>query len=120
MQRFEDEVLFRGFLSAEFEYTCVRCNKLFKKTINLEEIGIAVEVEGGSIDVSEALREEVLINFPSYPRCDEGDDPLECVLNDRYLALDKPIEDRVSDAPPSGSDDRWSALDGINQFKDNK
>jgi len=119
VQRFDDELILRGYLAAPFDFKCVRTNKFFKKTIILEEIGIGIEIEGGSVNATEYLREELLINFPSYPRCDEGDDPEECELDERYLALDKPVEDGVTDAPPSKSDDQWSALDGFNQFKDN-
>lgn len=119
VQRFDDELLLRGYLAAPFEFMCVRTNKFFKKTIILEEAAISIEIEGGSANATEYLREEVLINFPAYPRCDEGDDPEDCEIDDRYLALDKPIEDSVTDAPPTESDDRWSALDGLNQFKDN-
>lgn len=120
VQRFDDELIIRGYLAAAFEFMCVRTNKFFKKTIILEEVGIGIEIEGGSVNATEHLREEVLINFPSYPRCDEGDDPEECELDEQYLALDKSLEDSVTDAPPTKSDDRWSALDGFNQFNDNK
>ncbi len=120
VQRFDDEVLFRGYLGASFEFMCVRTNKWFVQTISLEECAVAIEVVGGNIDATEAIREEVLINFPTYPKCDEGDNPEKCEIDERYLALDKPVDVEVNDAPSSEGDDRWSALDGINQFKDNK
>lgn len=126
VQRFDDELLLRGYLSAPFEFKCVRSNQLFVKTISLEEVAISVEVNSGMVDVTEALREEVLINFPSYPRCDEADEPMECEVDERYLALDKVPEDGVCDAPSDGADgssgskDHWAALDGLNQFKDNQ
>lgn len=120
VQRFDDELLLRGYLGSPFEFKCVRTNKLFVQTISVDEAAVSVEVVSGTIDVTEALREEVLINFPSYPRCDEGDEPMECELDERYLALDKPAEDSVSDAPSDEQGDQWSALDGFNQFKDNQ
>ena len=129
VQRFDDELLLRGSLGTPFEFKCVRTNNLFVQTISLEEVAVAVEVTSGTVDVTEALREEVLINFPSYPRCDEGDEPVECEIDERYLALDKPPEAGVCDAPSDEADssadlndpnDQWSALDGLNQFKDNQ
>jgi hypothetical protein len=120
VQRFDDELLLRGYLGSPFEFMCVITNKLFVQTISIEEAAVSVEVVSGTIDVTEALREEVLINFPSYPRCDEGDEPMECKLDERYLALDKPAEDSVSDAPSDEQGDQWSALDGFKQFKDNQ
>ena len=120
VQRFDDELLLRGYLAAPFEFTCVRTNKLFIQTISLEEVAVSIEVDSGMVDATEAIREEVLINFPAYPRCDQADEPMECELEERYLALDKPPEDSVSDAPSDEKDDQWSALDGFNQFKDNQ
>jgi len=112
VQRFDDELLLRGYLGCPFEFMCVRTNKLFVQTISLEEAAVALEVVSGTVDATEALREEVLINFPSYPRCDEGDEPMDCEVDERYLALDKPDEGSVTDAPPEGgeTDDQWSAL----------
>ncbi len=120
VQRFDDELLLRGFLSAPFEFTCVRTNNLFVQTISLEDAAISLEVNSNMMDVTEAIREEVLINFPAYPRCDQGDVPMECKIDERYLALDKTTEDSVCGAPPRENTDQWSALDGFNQFKDNQ
>lgn len=119
-QRFDDELLLRGYLAAPFEFTCVRTNNLFVQTISLEDAAISLEVDSSIMDATEAIREEVLINFPAYPRCDQADEPMECKIDERYLVLDKTIEDSVSDAPPRESTDQWSALDGFNQFKDNQ
>ncbi len=125
VQRFDDELLLRGYLGCPFEFTCVRSNKLFVQTISLEEAVVSVEVTSGTVNVTEALREEVLISLPDYPKCDQADEPMECVVDERYLALDKAPEDGVSDAPSDRaysdeSKDQWSALDEINQFKDNQ
>ena len=61
------------------------------QTIRLEESAISVEIENeGDIDATEALREEILINFPVDPRCEEGDVPQQCEIDPRYLSVDKP------------------------------
>ncbi len=120
VQCFDDELLLQGFLAAPFQFTCVRTNNLFVQTISLEDVAISITVTSSVIDVTEALREEVLINFPNYPRCDQADEPMECKIDNHYLVLDKPAVDSVSDAPPHEGDDQWSALDGFNQFKDNQ
>lgn len=118
VQRFEDELLVRGYISCTFLFTCARDNNEFLKTISLEEFGNSYEIESGNVDLTEALREEVLMKFPSYPHCDQGDDPKPCEINERYLAVDKSTETSVDEAPQSASDDRWDALDDFNQFKD--
>ncbi|GAA5496180.1 uncharacterized protein SAMN02745181_2683 [Rubritalea squalenifaciens DSM 18772] len=118
VQRFEDELLFRGSISAAFQFECVRDNQLFTQTISIEECAIAIEIESSTVDATEALREEVLINFPAYPRCDEADEPHECNIDERYLAVDKPTDDGVDEAPPSEGDDPWSALDSFKHLSD--
>jgi uncharacterized protein len=118
-QRFESELLLTGSLTAPFEFTCVVTLKPFLKTIRLPQVAVSVETGGASgLDVTEALREEILIEFPADPRCDEGDVPEPCEIDSRYLAVDKSPEDEVSPAPRDGGDDRWSALDNLSGLND--
>lgn len=114
VQRFESELLLTGSLSAPFEFTCVRTIHPFTQTIIVENAAISIEIESSSqIDTTEALREEVLINFSADPRCDDADEPHECQIDPRYLAVDKPSEDDVKTRPRNEGDDRWSALDAL-------
>lgn len=118
-QRFESELLLTGMLSAPFEFTCVRTLHPFVQTIHLDAAAMAIEIgKEVVIDATDALREEVLINFPVDPRCEEGDDPQKCEIDPRYLSVDKPCEDELPTPPRAESDDRWSALDNLNDLKD--
>jgi uncharacterized protein len=118
-QRFGDELLLQGTLRALFEFQCVRTLKPFQKTIELPEAALSFEIgTQGEIDATDALREEVLLNFPAYPRCDEGDDPAPCEVDPRYLAVDKPVADDVEVPPPSQGDSRWAALDALDNPDD--
>ncbi|MBC8127308.1 MAG: DUF177 domain-containing protein [Gloeobacteraceae cyanobacterium ES-bin-144] len=118
-QRFGSELLLTGSLSAPFEFTCVRTLHPFVQTIHLEGSAISIEItHEGVIDATEALREEVLINFPVDPRCEDGDEPQVCEIDSRYLSVDKPREDELPTPPRAESDDRWSALDNLKDLKD--
>lgn len=118
-QRFESELLLTGDLSAPFEFTCVVTLKPFVKTIRLPQTAVSVEIGNASgLDVTETLREEVLIEFPPAPRCDQGDVPEPCEIDPRYLAVDKSPEDEVSPPPRDGGDDRWSALNDLTGLND--
>lgn len=118
-QRFESELLLTGTLSAPFEFTCVVTLKPFVKTIHLEQVAVSVEIGNASgLDVTDGLREEILIEFPTDPRCDEGDVPEPCEIDPRYLAVDKPPVDEVSPSPRDGGDDRWSALNDLTGLND--
>jgi len=119
VQRFESELLLTGSLSATFEFTCVVTLKPFLKTIRFPQAAVSVEIASASgLDVTDALREEVLIEFPPAPRCDEGDVPEPCEIDPRYLAVDKSPEDEVSPPPRDGGDDRWSALNDLTGLND--
>ena len=113
-QRFGDELLLQGSLRAPFEFQCVRTLSLFKKTIELPGAAISFEIGAEcEIDATDALREEVLLAFPPYPRCDEGDDPAPCEIDPRYLAVDKSVGDDVDVPPAAQGDSRWAALDAL-------
>ena len=119
VQRYGSELLLTGSLSAPFEFTCVRTLHPFIQTIRLEAAAIALEIgAAGEIDATEALREEVLLNFPVDPRCEDGDVPGRCEIDPRYLAVDKPGDDGLTTPPHAGGDDRWSALDHLKDLKD--
>jgi uncharacterized protein len=118
-QRFGSELLLTGSLSAPFEFTCVRTLHPFVQTIRLDEVAIPIELGNeGEVDVSEALREEILIHFPLDPRCEDGDVPQKCEIDPRYLSVDKPREDELPTPSRAGGDDRWSALDTLKDLKD--
>ena len=114
VQRFGSELLFTGLLSSPFEFTCVRTLHPFVQTIEISDAAVSIEIaESSQIDATEALREEILINFPSDPRCEDADEPQECRIDPRYLAVDKPGQDDVETPPRAEGDSRWAALDAL-------
>ncbi len=117
-QRFGSELLLTGNFAAPFEFTCVRTLHPFIQTIQVES-AIAIEIiNEGVVDATEALREEVLINFPIDPRCEDGDVPQACEIDSRYLSVDKLPEDGLPTPPRAEIHDRWSALDNLKDLKD--
>lgn len=119
IQRFGSELLLTGTISAPFRFKCVVTLKDFIQTIHLESAAISIEIGNSSqLDVTESLREEVLLAFPANPRCDEGDEPEPCEVDSRYLAVDKTGEDDISPAPRNEGDDRWSALNDLSGLND--
>lgn len=118
-QRFGDELLLLGAIQATFEFTCVRTLQQFEQTISLENAAIAIEIENRvQIEIGEFIREELLINFPANPNCENADEPMDCEIDSRYLALDKTPEAGVETAPHVAADDRWSALDNLTDLTD--
>jgi len=116
-QRFGSELLLSGKLSAPFEFTCVRTLHPFVQTISVDYTDMAIEIGNESvIDATETLREEVLIHFPNDPKCDDADEPMHCEIDPRYLAVDNDAGGGVETPPRDGKDDRWSALDALDQL----
>jgi len=113
IQHFDSELLLRGSLSAPMEFTCVRDLELFVKTLENNDVCASVEVSGGEIDITDTLREEILILFPDYPHCDDADDPKECILDSRYLVVDNTPLDEVKTPPAAEQPNPWAALDAI-------
>ena len=74
IQHFESELLIRGSASAPIEFTCVRTLTPFIKTLTANDLCISFEISGGTVDLADALREEIVFLFPDYPKCDVGRD----------------------------------------------
>ncbi len=118
-QKFESELLLTGSISAPFEFTCVVTLKKFIQTMRIPAAAISIETGHSSqMDVTEALREEILLEFPTDPRCDEGDIPEPCEIDSRYLAVDKSSDNDLSPAPRNEGADHWSALDDLTGLND--
>jgi len=113
-QRFDTELLLTGEIEATFELNCMRSLHPFKQTVFLPSAAMSIEIGNDSIiDASEAIREEVLIELPTIPRCDEGDEPGNCQIDPKYLAVDKSTKDGVDSAPANEKPNPWAALDAL-------
>lgn len=120
VQRFDSELLLRGDIWARFTFTCMVTLQRFVQTIRLSQCAMAVEIGSTAlVDVTDVLREELVIELPSSPRCDQADEPMECHLDSPYLVVDKEKKSDINSPPASDADSRWSALDALQDLKDN-
>ena len=111
VQLYDTELMLRGTLSAEFSLRCDRCLREFEYTVTVDDLTISCDVRGkAEVDVTEELREEVLLELPGYPKCEISG--LECEINDTIcdFRLDKDPHSGVNSATPSGKS-VWDALD---------
>lgn len=115
VQKFDSELLVRGSLSAAMQFTCVRTLQPFVQTITAESFDLSLELAGNQVDLTDHLREELVILFPDYPRCDEADEPMDCEVDSRYLAVDKPTGSDVKTPPRDAAPNPWDALDTIRE-----
>ena len=113
LQKFDSELLVRGSMSVSMRFTCVRTLQPFIQTITANSFDLSVELTGNQVDLTDHLREEIIVLFPDYPRCDEADEPMSCEVDSRYLAVDKPMVDDVKTPPRDAAPNPWDALDAI-------
>lgn len=96
VQTLGTELLVKGRLEQDFDLVCSRCGKDFDDTIKVEDFLTSMEIDEKTreIDLTNELRESIILALPSYPVCTET---CPGVVSE----VEKP------------KDDRWGALDGI-------
>lgn len=101
-----------GCLQLNLRLTCVGCLESFPFSLRLPEFALQTELSGGeSVDLTDWVREDILLALPPYPKCDSGPE--------RRCPATFPLADY---APPGettpGPNPAWAALDEIeNQLK---
>ncbi len=96
VQVFGSELLVRGHLEQDFDLVCSRCGKDFDDTIKVEDFAESYEFGENSpeIDLTNDLRESIILTLPTYPVCVETCPGIE-------QKEEKP------------RDDRWNVLDSL-------
>ncbi|MGN0835846.1 MAG: YceD family protein, partial [Akkermansia sp.] len=103
-QLFDTELVLRGRLSAPFRLRCDRCLGFFDYTVEADGLALSYDVKGKlSVDVTEDVREELILALPAYPKCELAG--RECKINDILgdFRLDKDPRAGVDSATPSGN-----------------
>lgn len=103
-----DLILAQGTLTAPFIARCVTCLEEFPLTIQLDSYVADFDLPAdGHLDLTERLREDILLEVPGYPHCDrDGDDPdRHCPAAGRFEARSTELEEPGPSA--------WDALDGL-------
>jgi uncharacterized metal-binding protein YceD (DUF177 family) len=105
----KNNVLVTGRLSLELELECVSCLRLFHYPLVVPDFGYETPVGGReTIDLTPAIREDILLVLPSHPRCD-WDGHSECP----GLRIEKGTS--IESVPEASN--AWDALDELNLKK---
>jgi len=60
-----------GTISVEVELECVACLEPFTKTLEVSEFATQIELASDEIvDLTNCIREDILLTLPPHPRCD--------------------------------------------------
>ena len=98
LQVFGTELLVRGHLEQDFDLVWARCGKDFDDAIEVDDVTQAYECGERSpeVDLTEDVRESIILALPTYPVCDET-----CPGVEQKAAMPE--------------DDRWGVLDNLNK-----
>ncbi len=100
----EDSLWANGTLSQPVELGCVSCLRRFEHTIEVPGFALHMELGGPElVDLTPAVREDLLLNLPPYPRCDR----------DGGLVCEGPLPIASSPAEPVKEKTNWGALDKL-------
>lgn len=119
---FGGELVLTGEIGAGVTLVCARCTAEFTDELRISDYCLEVPIESEvSMDLTERIREDILLVLPWYPHCAEssiedrqctGVDALSEAANESNLSADKPGED-----DGAGGSGVWGALDGLSDPK---
>lgn len=109
VQVVEGTLIARGTVSAEVNAQCARCSQIFSTTVTdsgfLRDYSDISEIE--EVDITEDLREAIILNLPHFPLCDE-----ECKGLCIRCGLD--LNEGPCGCPVGDKRGAWEALDNLN------
>eukprot|EP01031_Cornospumella_fuschlensis_P006564 gene6564-8164_t len=95
------DIIVTGQLGATFELQCGRCLDTFPLAVDLAEYQAEIPIEKETtMDLTELIREDILLALPNFPRCEDGNvEPRDCPAEGKF----DPAELAEADEEP-GSD----------------
>lgn len=112
--RDDKDIIVTGSLNAAFSLECGRCLERFQMQVDLPEYQaeVPIEKETTTMDLTELIREDILLTLPNFPRCEDGNvEPRDCPAEGNFEPTDEPL---VNEEP--GTDRGvWNALDQLKQ-----
>ena len=108
VQVLDGALLVRGTVSASMEARCARCTQIFSTTVGdsgfLRDYSDILEME--EVDISEDLRETIILSLPHFPLCDEGCKGL-------CAHCGKDLNEGPCGCPDGNENGAWEALDNL-------
>jgi uncharacterized protein len=114
-ERDDDDLIVTGTLEARFSVECGRCLQPFEIEVLLDPYvaELPIEATDEMIDLTECVREDILLALPSFPRCEDGNvNPRECPEQGRFDTASD-TEDTAGESAPSQDQHVWDVLDQL-------
>jgi uncharacterized metal-binding protein YceD (DUF177 family) len=113
VERDDDDLVVTGEMSAPFELECGRCLNKFPYLADFPHYASDQPIEGedAMIDLTDLVREDILVALPSYPRCEDGNvEPRQCPAEGKFDSTEEPADDEPASTPGTAA---WDALDQL-------
>lgn len=111
IQRDDDDVVITGSLDATFSLECGRCLERFLQRVEMPDYTTEVPIEKETtMDLTELIREDILLALPNFPRCEDGNvDLRDCPAEGRFKATESSLAEEM----PRADGGVWNALDKL-------
>lgn len=111
INRDDDDILVTGELDATFDLECGRCLERFAFRVEMAEYAAEVPIEKETtMDLTEMIREDILLALPNFPRCEDGNiEPRVCPAEGRFATAESALAHEM----PGAEDGVWNALDQL-------
>lgn len=112
VERDDGDLLVSGELEATFSLICGRCVEPFQERVHLPHYATELEIANSlTMDLTDSIREDILLALPSYPRCEDGNvQPRECPAQGRFQSAS---EHDAPDEAPKQDRAVWEVLDQL-------
>ncbi len=107
------ELLVRGGLEQDFDLVCSRCGCDFDLTVKVPDFTVSIEADEKTefVDLTEELRESIILNLPNYPVC-----RVDC--RGVCPQCGKNLNEGPCSCEHGRHDDRWDILDSLRKEKE--
>jgi uncharacterized protein len=105
-----------GTVRTGFAMDCVRCLESFVEEIDLDlELQLELGENNAEADLTELIREDILLALPDYPHCDEAStSPRDCPAAGKFKsASDYSIDHPEDEENIVAQADKWGVLDKL-------
>ena len=112
VERDGGDLLVSGQLEANFSLECGACLERFDYRVELEHYASELEIaKDDTINLTDTIREDILLTLPSYPRCEAGNvQPRQCPAEGRF----EPVLETAPDESQTAGPGVWEALNKLN------
>lgn len=107
------DIIVTGSVDATFSLECGRCLERFQQRVDLPDYQaeVPIEKETTTMDLTDLIREDILLTLPNFPRCEDGNvEPRDCPAEGRFDPSD---ESELPPEEPGADRGVWNALDQL-------